>query len=296
MNTRTYNLGTKIKGMLGEDVKKILTKIIFPWRNDFMLLDYSNKALNNRVNLNYWDAVDNLGDAISPIIVNWMLSLRGILPEKHINKKKHLYAVGSILTAGIQDATVWGSGVLRGNLLHRLEKRNLDIRAVRGPLTRTVLLDYGYDVPEVYGDPAILMPEIYVPNNKEKIMKYGVILHHTSELQRNALSNSDKNVLVIDIRTNDYMSFLDQLNSVDVVISQSLHGIILAEGYGIKAVLLKPQSDFFKYYDYYYGTERMHFPIAETIEEAMNLIPPSLPNFNFMREKLKESFPYDIYE
>lgn len=273
----------------------VKAKMLFPWRNDFMLSNRKKKTIENIVNLNYWDEVDNLGDALSPIIVNWMLSLQEILPEKYIRETKHLYAVGSILAAGMQDATVWGSGILRCDMLYRLEKRTLDIRAVRGPLTRAALLDYGYDVPEVYGDPAILMPEIYIPMQVEKKAKYGVVIHHASDLQEyKEYFNQD--TVFIDICTTDYKSFLTKINSVDIVISQSLHGIILAEAYGIKAILLKPKVDLFKYYDYYCGTGRMNFPMAETIDEAKKLIPLDPPDFSLDREKLKKAFPYDIYE
>lgn len=43
------------------------------------------------------------------------------------------------------------------------KKNVLDIRSVRGPVTRNILMDLGYDVPSVYGDPAILLPLFYNP-------------------------------------------------------------------------------------------------------------------------------------
>ena len=83
--------------------------------------------------------------------------------------------------------------------------------------------------------------------------------------------------------------------SVDVVISSSLHGIILAEAYGVPAILLKPQVDIVKYYDYYYSTGRINFPMADSIEQAMLIVPVELPKLDTIKEKLKLSFPYDIY-
>ena len=83
--------------------------------------------------------------------------------------------------------------------------------------------------------------------------------------------------------------------SVDVVISSSLHGIILAEAYGVPAVLLKPQIDIVKYYDYYYSTGRINFPMADSIKQAMQIKPVELPELDELRARLKEAFPYDLY-
>lgn len=140
-----------------------------------------------------------------------MLGLKKIKPDARIDGKKHLYAIGSVLTAGIQDATVWGSGVLNAKLTYRLEKRKLDVRAVRGPVTRAILMDYGYSVPKVYGDPAIIMPEIYkaVPLKNRK--KYGLITHKDYILNEKYEENK---IARLNICTDDYQDFLNQLVNV----------------------------------------------------------------------------------
>lgn len=293
---RTDKLNLKLKQIMGERVKKMLIKLLFPWRNKFILFNISNRAKSNCVNLNYWSESKNLGDLLSPIIVNYMLSLKKVPPEKEVAERKHLYAVGSVLTSGIQDATVWGSGVLNASLTYRLEKRKLDIRAVRGPFTRAVLIDYGYEVPEVYGDPAILLPEIYTPEKIVKKYKFAFIFHKDYKIDTEALGClSQSDYIILDICTDDYKSFIDKLSSVETVISSSLHGIILAESYGVKAVLLKPQIDILKYYDYYYSTGRLQFPIATDLRSALDSVPAELPDFTSLRSGLKAAFPYDIY-
>ena len=103
-------------------------------------------------------------------------------------------------------------------------------------------------------------------------------------------------MILINICTTNFHEFVDLLNSVEVIISSSLHGIILAESYGIKAVLLRPQVDILKYYDWYYSTGRYSFPIAGCVSEAINTIPVELPHLDELRRKLKEAFPYDIYQ
>ena len=289
MQTNKFNLW--LKKCLGENLKKCIILFLFPQRNQFLLFNYTNRAKKNKVNLNYWCESDNLGDTLAPVIVNYMLSLKNISPDKPVSKRKHLYAVGSVLTAGIQDCTVWGSGVLNSVITYRLKNRKLDIRAVRGPFTQAVLQDYGYKCPSIYGDPAIFLPCIYKPEYTKKKYKYGLVMH-MDQMQEVSVNN----ILNIDICTSDFRDFVNKLNSVEIVISSSLHGIILAESYGIKAVLLKPTKDYLKNYDWYYSTRRYSFPIAENIEEALNIKPAALPELNPLRRKLLETFPYDLYE
>ena len=112
-----------------------------------------------------------MGDYLSPVIVNHMLQSYGLRQDVIVERTRHLYAVGSILAHGYQNATVWGSGLLNGNTKKArlyLHMQKLDIRAVRGPLTREVLIRNGKKVPEVYGDPAIIMPDIYNPSSIRK--------------------------------------------------------------------------------------------------------------------------------
>lgn len=292
MNTNKLNL--KIKEVLGECPKKILMKFLFPFRNRFMLFNVTNFAKKDRVNLDYWLESDNLGDTLTPVIVNYMLSKKNIEADKKVHGIKHLFAVGSVITAGIQDGTIWGSGILNARLGYRLMGRKLDIRSVRGPFTRTYLADYGFDAPAVYGDPAIFMPEIYTPSVKiEKKHKYGVVMHKDQVIP---VKDRD-DLIVIDICTSNYKDFVHKLLSCEKIISSSLHGIILAESYGIPAVLLKPKVDFLKYDDWYYSTNRYNYLVAKTIEEGMSMEPSVLPtNLDELRKGLEKVFPYDLYE
>ena len=125
----------------------------------------------HRVALEYWDFENNLGDFLAPVIVAWMLAQKGMNLQTTCAGKKHLMAVGSILGLGRFDAVVWGSGVNSfENAAHVTEQkkyRKYDVRALRGPVSRQVMTANGYDCPEIYGDPAILMPLIY-PGERKK--------------------------------------------------------------------------------------------------------------------------------
>ena len=205
---KANRLNLKLEEILGEGSKKMLMMILFTFCNKSMLFNVTNFAKKDRVNLDYWLESDNLGDTLTPVIVNHLLAKRNIDPNKKVHGIKHLFAVGSVITAGIQDGTVWGSGILNARLGYRLYGRNLDIRSVRGPFTRTYLADYGFEAPAVYGDPAIFMPEIYTPSeNIEKKYKYGVIMHKDQVIP---VEHRD-DLIVIDICTADYKDFIQKL-------------------------------------------------------------------------------------
>lgn len=256
--------------------------------NNKILLFSKHKAYDKIVNINYWQDNKNIGDAISPVVVEYACKHYDIDIEKQIPTLKHLYAIGSIITAGCQDCTIWGSGILNSTVTNRVQRRKLDIRAVRGPITRIILQDYGFNVPEVYGDPAILMPRIYNPD-VEKKYDVGVVIHMSNA------SPSAKGFHQIDIVTDDYETFIKEIKSCKLVVSSSLHGIILSEVYGVPAIMLRPKTDLLKYYDYYYSTGRLNFPIAESMEQALSLNAPDIPDFSKMGDYLLAAFPCDLW-
>lgn len=281
----------KVGGGGGEILQRAIVCFLrqFHLNNKYILFT-TKKANKNKVNLNYCFDFKNLGDNISPVIVQFVANQKNVDVNKSVDETKHLYAIGSIITAGCQDCTIWGSGLLNTEILYRLKGRSLDVRAVRGPLTRILLLERGIDVPECYGDPAILMPLIYNPEIKTKY-KVGLITHFNEGKE----SLKDDRVHFIDIKTDDYKKFICEIKSCELIISSSLHGIIFAESYNIPAVLLKPNVDLFKYYDYYYSTERYHFNIATSIDEAIKFPLQPIPDFTDMRDALIRAFPIDLW-
>ena len=258
----------------------------------------NGKSEHKKVNLEWWAVEVNLGDAISPIIVDWVLNKKGINRNGIISKTTHLMAVGSLLGMRRFDATVWGSGVLSLGMVMRVNSqsryRKYDVRAVRGPLTQQVIKFAGYSCPDIFGDPAILMPDIYVSVCKEKRYKVSIVSHHEFKIPQSMETLCN----IIDIKTKDYMGFIDSLNMSEKVVSSSLHGIILAEAYGIPAIFLGTgmESQYIKFYDWYYSTGRYSVKVAKTIEEALVMEPMPLPELEQMRKNILAAFPYDLWE
>lgn len=246
----------------------------------------------------------NLGDFLGNVIVNWMLDKKGLSLDDYVEHKKHLFTVGSGAVKSYQNMTMWGSGVERElpqrfrRFFQRSWYRKLDIRAVRGPKSREYLMRLGHRVPEVYGDPAILMPLIYSDltgggGNEE--YDISIIPQLVTE---KGIREKYPDAHIISMNTNDYKSVIDQIVQSKLIISSSLHGVILADAYGVPSVWYRGlgKDIDFKYLDYYASTGRKPETIPTTIEEAMNTKPLPLPDLKPLQEGLLKSFPYDLWD
>lgn len=274
-------------------------------RNRKMIKFCDNQFMKNRVNLQYCTDA-NLGDLLSPIVCKYLLSKRNLSFEKNITKTKHLYAIGSILTMGKQDAVIWGSGAINDESLWTLiadrkkYRRRLDIRAVRGKYTKELLEQAGYEVGDVLGDPAILLPIIYDPRNLGvpliKKYKVTVIVH----FDKVPLEWKEKypEINFLSVKTDDYKRVIDVILASEKVISSSLHGIILSESYGVPAVMIMNDvwNQIFKYYDWFSASGREDFAIASSLNSALEMPGSKIPNLEQLRTDLIKSFPYDLFE
>lgn len=269
------------------------------------------KAKDHRVNLfdfhpelegrdPYFNSRYNIGDYLGFVVAEFMLAKKGLSLDTWVPRRRHMNSVGATIFSSYQTSTIWGSGVhhVPYTILRYLQYyplRRLDIRAVRGPLSREVLLKYGHKCPEVYGDPAILMPFIYQPR-VEKTTEVVVIPQIGSERTFRA-AHPEIEQYILSTNTNDYQSFIDTIASSKKVISSSLHGIILAESYGVPAVFFRGRSKIvdFKFYDYYASTGRYDVHLADTFEEACTLEPLPLPDLKPLQEAVMDVFPYDLW-
>ncbi len=276
------------------------------------------KARKNRINLNWAPIVrknklglvalsdstkQNLGDYLANPIYEYMLHKYNLDKDKKVKGTKHLYTIGSILLIGHQDATVWGSGILMGEpeglIWARNRYRHLDVRCVRGPLTMKRLLENGIDVSNCkIGDPGVLMPLIYQPKASKR-KDFGILIHMSERDNPSHKKEYDAyDSHIIDIMTDDYQKTIDDICSCDLIISSTLHGIILAESYGIPAILLdRLEFDDFKYVDYYLGTgrKREDIPVAKSIQEALEMERPIVPDLKEAQNNLLSSFPVDLW-
>ncbi|AEO42816.1 polysaccharide pyruvyl transferase family protein [Xanthomonas perforans] len=236
----------------------------------------------------------NMGDHLSKVIVSCVLSLQDktLIEKQDLSKK--LIAIGSVLHFAKDGDTVWGSGINGKIPAERNTFSTLDVRAVRGPKTRKFLLDRGIAVPEVYGDPGLLTPMFFPADALGTINKrpFAIVPHFNEPVEK--YSAYKDHLVFPNVKPATFMS---ALLGAELVISSSLHGLILAEAYGIPAVYLDwgNGEDRFKYDDYYNGTGRMQWHSGNSVEECLQLG----GNGDFDLEKLQAgllaAFPYDLW-
>lgn len=230
----------------------------------------------------------NFGDHLSHILINNIIGKKIQVTEKKNTKGKKLFAIGSILHFANDGDVVWGSGI-NGKYFDKHTFKRLDVRAVRGPLTRQFLLKMGIKCPEIYGDPALLMP-IFFPEFKVPAIKKQKFIFIPHLHERHLFVQSQN----IVFPTEDWKIVIQKMVWSELVISSSLHGVIVAEAYHVPARLLRITNiePLFKYQDYYLGTGRPNFKFATSIEEAIKMGGERPPQVNL--KKLLDSFPWDL--
>ncbi len=217
------------------------------------LLEHKEKLYVNYA-IPRWTKKYNWGDDINPVLIN-LISSKQVIPYQFCwFRHKHYLCVGSIIQWNSNpNAIVWGSGLLYPTNHIRPPQKVL---AVRGPLTRKCLLENGILCPPVYGDPVLLFPRYYYPRIEKKY-KFGLICHESEICKMNILPKEHSHCLFIDIQNYPtWHNFIDQILSCEMILSSSLHGIIVADAYGVPNLWCK-FTDYeapgkgFKFKDYY---------------------------------------------
>lgn len=174
---------------------------------------------------------------------------------------------GSTLKWATSGSILWGVGEIAGNMPFLQEDvKPLHVAAVRGPLTRKRLMSANIPCPEIFCDPAFVLPSYYEPAPPLKKYRIGVIPHYIDQgLPALSHLQSMEDVRVIDITQKDVpehkriYSFIEDVCSCDLIVSSSLHGVILADAYGIPSKWMvlsdKVFGAGFKFQDYFLSIE-----------------------------------------
>lgn len=214
----------------------------------------------------------NFGDILTPTILDYF-NIKYEYVRHYFDAEA--VCVGSIARRAGSNVTVLGSGIISES--DRLIA-DADWKFVRGPYTKKRVEFFGGTCPAIYGDPALLLPLIINPSDKENnigIVAHNVDIHWALEKYK------DQNV--IGLGTRDCRTVIDKITKCNKIISSSLHGIICAHAYGIPAAWVKPnkklKGDNIKFKDYFASVGIEDYKIS-SYDSPVYIDPPKKLNLD----------------
>jgi hypothetical protein len=245
-----------------------------------MEIGYS--ARQNSLRLFAWHEVDNFGDRLGPALFHRIsgrpiyIESRQLRPAFEGPARQIHCFLGTLaqMLEGPHRFILWGFGTApaAGPAHHGCrpmrQDLDLDIRALRGHLTRRVLEDAGYDIPSgvPLGDPGLLAPAFY-ERSPHQVDDFCLVPHHTDyDEWRWRFPGFN----VIDIRTPNYDvlgPLILELTKYKVIFTSSLHVTILAEAFGIPVRPMAPKLPF-KFDDFYSAVGKRPSCLSEASPDA----------------------------
>ncbi|MEO1564302.1 MAG: polysaccharide pyruvyl transferase family protein [Pseudomonadota bacterium] len=245
----------------------------------------------NPIKLFWWAKKPNFGDVLSRDVTEVAF---GRVVEHSSVAEAEVFGLGSILHAVSRQynagppiknmrPVIWGSGLFK--FLNTEFVRHCDIHLLRGPITAAILES---DC-TCFGDPGLLAKHAY--GEVERGAHFGVLLHHT-QISEEAIAtiNQIPNAQFIDVRRDPKTVSLE-IAGCSHVFSSSLHGLIVADAYGVPNTwLTPPKGSEFKFYDYAASIERVlprPAPLTE-IASLMAIASTDTPNYINAVEQTKD--------
>lgn len=210
-----------------------------------------------------------------------------------------LLAAGSIAAKARSACHVWGAGFIsRDNPI----PKSVTWHAVRGPISRAMILNSGNECPAIYGDPALLTPR-FISGNQRRGERIGLVLHYA---HRKFVKSGDAKIISTErCGRQGVKDFINEILECNYVFSSSLHGLIFANSYGIPArwcILRRSRAgiggDDMKFWDYWAGVglnpqEPVNLGALKNFDEnTLKVYRLAQPELTYDSTNLIESFPW----
>lgn len=210
------------------------------------------------------------------------------------NRRKILL-VGSVLNHIHPGDIVAGVGFYdfqKSQPIEQAMKHGLtSIVAVRGPVTCQNLKKLGYACPKVFVDPALLASAILWPGLKREVVQHPIcVVPHGKDSKVFAYVTNNPNLKLVEPSTHPPLAFVKQLLKCGIVVSSSLHGIILADSFEVPSYWLHgpmTQQRPDKFVDYFLTVGRNTTAFVRTIEEASQTSALPLISRSFINQMAK---------
>lgn len=211
----------------------------------------------------WYNKEQNFGDAISQTVVAHVAG-RDVVWAGH--KNCEIYALGSLMKMiknNQQDPRdkggkpfVWGTGAMSG-LTNRAFLKNVRVALLRGPITAALLQRDD----RLFGDTGLLIADaLGAAPAREDVIGLVPHMHFADDPRFAKIAAENPRIKLIDVRDPDANKVVRDIASCAHVISQSLHGLITADAYGIPNTWLDPLGihggAMLKFHDYAAGIGR----------------------------------------
>lgn len=172
------------------------------------------------------EKIHNFGDVLTPKFLDYY-SINYEFAKENYN----LICIGSIINKAKKDCIVVGSGTAWKDL--KLNSGAI-YKSVRGPYTYRAIINSGGNCPEIYGDPALLLPNICKESKKEYDL--GIIPHMK---EYSLIKKKYPNHHIINLNNKNPIEVAKEITKCRKTISSSLHGIIASHAYNIPCAWVK---------------------------------------------------------
>lgn len=228
-----------------------------------------------------YSKVPNMGDLLNEYLMErvfhfpyvrcagriWEVELTGIGsfmdvlftgPEKVVKNPMKRVMKDFLCSLCVMECNTWGTGFLDDYSVKRtgLIRNKVNFLAVRGKLTQqTIETILGREINPILGDGGILAPMLFEKRIPKKF-EIGLIPHFREFQAKEIILFQKKypQIHVIDLQA-DPIQVIREIASCEYIISSSLHGLILADGFRIPNIRIKmtdaPLGTGFKFDDYY---------------------------------------------
>lgn len=211
----------------------------------------------------------NFGDELSPVVVGRILNAPIVWSNI---RHAEMVGIGSVLQRihpGSQSCVVFGSGLRSGEPIQLPD--SVRVVSVRGRLTAAAL---GLPSDTLMGDPGLLAPHLI--GLRPAIRRSGVVLiPHFTDMDTRAgrarLHEARAWGAEIVLPSGSPEEVVAKIGHADLVLSSSLHGLVVADALGIPALRIKipesPRESDFKFRDYasVFNVSSASTPIADVL-------------------------------
>jgi len=250
------------------DIKIINNKLI----KCYGINDNSYKIIAEKIKINlvYCNKSNNFGNQLSKFLLESLLESIGKyeIVYNQSNITLNIIMNGSYIHEAKNNYFIFGTGLRTNPPIEEHLYENLNLCTVRGPLTKQFLIFKNINVPNIFGDPVLLLPRFYSPTiNKDLSDKVGLIPHITNYNYYKNLKLSDRCHLISP--TDNWSNIVNEICSCRCIISSSLYGLVCSDAYNIPNVWLdevRLDEKDFKFRDYFLSQSRPYFRLNNLIE------------------------------